>query len=172
MTDKKPSTHPSELEIEVLLKQCEIKRTRGQGPGGQHRNKVETGIVIKDLKSGIAGRAGETRSQDTNQKRSIDRLRINLALAIRTDRKIEEFPSERWKSRISGNRITVSPKNFDFAWMLAESLDVAKIFEFDLTQVALRLGVSKSQLIKFWKLSNAFQLINHERTKQGLKPLK
>ena len=34
------SPHPALLAPEQLYKECELKHTRGSGPGGQHRNKV------------------------------------------------------------------------------------------------------------------------------------
>ena len=78
--------HPCDLQLEDLLAQCQVTRTRGSGPGGQHRNKVETAIVIKHEPSGVSGQASEKRSQNANKETAIGRLRINLALAIRTQR--------------------------------------------------------------------------------------
>ena len=45
--------HPAELPIPELLRQCEVVHTRRSGPGGQHRNKVETAKwekVIREAK--------------------------------------------------------------------------------------------------------------------------
>ena len=78
--------HLVELSDEKLLEQCSVKRTRGSGPGGQHRNKVETAIVITHLKTGVIGEASEKRSQDDNKVVAIKRLRQNLAILIRSKR--------------------------------------------------------------------------------------
>jgi protein subunit release factor B len=71
--------HPAEIPIEQLLSQCTVKRTRGSGPGGQHRNKVETAIVIKHLPTNVIGQASEKRSQERNRETAVGRLRVNLA---------------------------------------------------------------------------------------------
>ena len=36
--------HPAALPFDALLKECEVRRLRRSGPGGQHRNKVETAV--------------------------------------------------------------------------------------------------------------------------------
>ncbi|MCY2992774.1 MAG: peptide chain release factor-like protein [Planctomycetota bacterium] len=51
--------HPAALAIDQLLRECQIVRTRRSGPGGQHRNKVETAVVITHLPSGVKGEASE-----------------------------------------------------------------------------------------------------------------
>jgi len=66
--------HPCDLPVETLLTQCQVTRTRGSGPGGQHRNKVETAIVVKHEPSGVAGQASEKRSQQANKEVAIARL--------------------------------------------------------------------------------------------------
>ena len=76
--------HPAALPWEELERQCDIKRTRGSGPGGQHRNKVETAIVITHRESGIRGEASERRSQAQNLAVAWNRLRVALALGVRT----------------------------------------------------------------------------------------
>ena len=38
--------HPATLEEGAFMAQCELSAGRGSGPGGQHRNKVQTGIRI------------------------------------------------------------------------------------------------------------------------------
>ena len=53
--------HPAQYPVQRLLAECEINRTRGSGPGGQHRNKVETAIVVVHLPTGLRGEASERR---------------------------------------------------------------------------------------------------------------
>ncbi|MCG2764428.1 MAG: peptide chain release factor-like protein [Desulfarculaceae bacterium] len=52
---------------------------RGTGPGGQHRNKTETGVRLTHLPSGIVVTATERRSQ--YQNREVALLRLADALA-------------------------------------------------------------------------------------------
>ncbi len=163
-------THPANLPIPTLLDQCSVKRTRGSGPGGQHRNKVETAIVITHKPTGVTGQASEKRSQNENLEAAIERLRVNLALAVRHESKTEGTPSPRWNARVKSKKIQVSAKHTDFPALLAEALDVTGGCGFDIAASAKALAVSTSQLIKFFKTCPAsFELVNREREKLGLK---
>jgi hypothetical protein len=75
------------LPVEQLLKHCEMRRGRRRGPGGQHRNKVETAVVVTHLPTGVRGEASERRSQLENRQQAVFRLRVNLALEIRCERR-------------------------------------------------------------------------------------
>ena len=112
--------HPCDLPTEALLDQCQVTRTRGSGPGGQHRNKVETAIVIKHNPSKTTGQASEKRSQQANKEVAIRRLRVNLALNVRIQRPAH---SDRWRSRTRQGKLHVNESHFDYAAILAEAMD-------------------------------------------------
>ena len=76
-------THPACCNLDLLLKNCQIEQVRRSGPGGQHRNKVETGVVIKHIPTNITGEASERRQQGRNRSMALFRLRVNLALGYR-----------------------------------------------------------------------------------------
>ena len=115
--------HPATLPVDQLQTQCDFERTRRGGPGGQHRNKVESAIVVTHRPSGVIGQAGERRSQHANRDVAVERLRVNLALAVRTVIEVENFaPSERWQKRCRAGRIEVSVRHEDFAALLAEAI--------------------------------------------------
>ena len=165
--------HPTSLSEELLLRSCDIQRTRGSGPGGQHRNKVETAIVITHQPTGVTGQASERRSQHKNREVAIQRLRLNLALQVRTPVAVDDPPSALWQSRIQSRKISVSSSHFDFAVLLAEAIDRITAMEFDVSGAAKHLTVSTSQLIKFLKVEpSAMQMVNAERKERGLHPLK
>ena len=78
--------HPAALPPDELLAQCDVQFVRRSGPGGQHRNKVSTGVVLVHRPTGIKAEANERRSQAENRTAACLRLRVNLALEVRTKR--------------------------------------------------------------------------------------
>ena len=172
MNDPAPESHPASLDIARLLAQCEIRRTRRSGPGGQHRNKVETAIVIVHTPTGIKGEASERRSQDLNRQQAIQRLRVNLALGVRCSQRAGELPSTLWQSRARGGKISVSGEHEDYPALLAEALDMLAYCDERLPAAAERLEVSPSQLTKFLKQHpHALAQLNATRRERGLRPL-
>ena len=173
------SHHPSHLPVEELLADCEVKRTRGSGPGGQHRNKVETAVVIRHKPTDILGQASERRSQHANRTVAIFRLRINLAIGFRTEPKLIDVPSSLWTNRRtnnstqSGGKIVIGSEHDDFPALLAEALDFVFAEDHDVAAAAKRLSISNSQLLKLIRMEPmAWQRLNEERTKLGLHKLK
>jgi peptide chain release factor 1 len=54
-------------QFKLSDKDIEIKTTRGTGPGGQHKNKVSTCVVLRHLPSGVTARI-DGRSQKRNKE--------------------------------------------------------------------------------------------------------
>ncbi|MDC0935252.1 peptide chain release factor-like protein [Pirellulales bacterium] len=163
--------HPSQTPLAQLLDECQITRTRRRGPGGQHRNKVETAVVIRHTPTGVTGEASERRSQDANRRTAIFRLRVRLALEVRTV--AEHAPSALWTQRVQSQRIAVNPTHDDFPALLAECLNTAAAEHYDAPAAAERLGITSSQFVKFLKIERAaLALVNTTREKQGKGALK
>lgn len=163
--------HPAALPIDELLGQCQVERTRRSGPGGQHRNKVETAVVVRHLPSGIQAEASERRSQAQNRARAVGRLRIKLALAIRTPP--ADAPSSLWRDRVQGGRLAVSAEHRQFPALLAEALNVLADAQWSASAAAARLELTTSQLVKLLaKQPEALQLINNERREREMPPLR
>lgn len=59
---------------------------RSGGKGGQHVNKVETGVRAVDMESGLAAVSTEARSQQMNKRIALDRLCGMIALRGEADR--------------------------------------------------------------------------------------
>ena len=164
--------HPACIDPDILLKDCHIRHVRRSGPGGQHRNKVETGVVIKHLPTNISGEASEKRQQGRNRSVALFRLRVNLAIDHRTTGTLEA-PSLLWQRRLCNGTLKINSEHFDFPALLAEALDAITHFQFDIKASSLYLQCSSSQLMKFLKKEpHAFALLNRKRFESGLHPLK
>jgi len=66
-----------------LEKECEITFLVAGGPGGQHRNKRETGVRLKHLPTGIVVMATERRSQLMNLETAFERMEKKLVARSR-----------------------------------------------------------------------------------------
>ena len=144
-----PHLHPACMEPSKLLDECEITRGRSGGPGGQHRNKVETAVEIRHVPTGVKASASERRSQEENHRKAVRRLR--LALAVEHRQVNSEFvePSALWQSRCRQQKISCSDHHQDFPSMLSEALDAVVAKDADVRKAAAALGCSSSQLIRF-----------------------
>ena len=168
-----PPVHPAALGAEQLLADCESRRLRRSGPGGQHRNKVETAWLLLHRPTGLKAEASERRSQAENRRVALFRLRVNLALEVRRPVGEDYRPTPLWRSRCRARQVQVSPAHDDFPAILAEALDVIAACGADLKAAAEMLGCTASQLVKLLKKEGrALALVNARRAAEGLKPLR
>jgi hypothetical protein len=166
-------THPAALGPERLLSECETRFLRRSGPGGQNRNKVETAVVLTHRPTGLTAEANERRSQAENRREALFRLRLNLAIEIRSEAQEGGEPSPLWGGRCVAGQIHVNPSHDDFPALLAEVLDAVHAAAYDPKLAATRLGCTSSQLIKFLKLEpRALARVNQMRKGRALHPLR
>jgi hypothetical protein len=164
--------HPATLPPAELLKACSETRTKRSGPGGQHRNKTETAVVLVHRPTGISAEASERRSQAENRQVALDRLRLKLAVEHRgpTD---SNGPSQIWRSRTRGRQLVISPSHDDYPALVAEALDQLNVHGFEMPKAAELLGVTATQLLKlFKKHPAAWTALNTLRVRAGLAALK
>lgn len=163
--------HPSTLGEADLEQECSTSFRRASGPGGQHRNKVETAVHLVHLPTGLIGQASERRSQKENRQTAMHRLRVNLAVQVRTE------PSEMVQSiqrvYIQGKRLAISTQNWDWPAVLAELLNLAAAHQWQLAPLADLLNTTSTQIVKaIAREPAALAYLNQNRIAQGLSPLR
>ncbi len=71
-----PELYPTDRDS--LERDCDLEFFIASGPGGQHRNKVETGVRLIHRPSGISVTATERRSQHANREVAYERMAARL----------------------------------------------------------------------------------------------
>jgi len=66
------------IDLDELRKEVDFQTLRGSGPGGQHRNKVETTVRAVHVPTGLTVVASDHRSQLRNKELALERLRERL----------------------------------------------------------------------------------------------
>ena len=144
-----------------LLAECDIHIYKASGPGGQHRNKVSSAIRYKHRPTGISAVANDSRSQHTNRRKALTRLRMNLALRLRHPvlPKQDELPptviecifSPKKRDATSLKRFQIGHRDHRFWPVTAHLLDWLDAAEGRLSPVARRMGISTSNLTSVLK---------------------
>ena len=165
--------HPASLGPDALFAQCQMSRGKTSGPGGQHRNKVQTQVVLLHTPSGISAQAGERREPEVNKRVALRRLRLDLAVQFRVAVPAGDIRSALWRDRCRGGKIGCGLRHADFPSILAEALDVIAACSYDIKKAAMRLDVSMSQMVKLLaKHPPALALVNRRREQLGLHPMR
>ncbi|MDR1760774.1 MAG: peptide chain release factor-like protein [Fibrobacter sp.] len=107
------------MSLDELIRHCKIKHFQGGGPGGQHRNKTNTGIVLIMPEYGLETKSCESRSAHENKTHALHRMRLAIALNVREPLKpLGEY-------RFPGSEGRIRSSNFGFPQFIAEVLDIA-----------------------------------------------
>ena len=164
--------HPARLPDDVLLDETRLERLRRGGPGGQRRNKVSTGVKLVHQPTGIEATATERRSGRENQATALRRLRIALAIQIRSP-SLKGSPTSLWQERTQNEKLVLSGRHKDFPAILAEALDHLHASGGDFARAASKLQITRSQLMKLISQTGAaLEMVNRWRTEKGLRKLK
>lgn len=121
--------HPAILPEETLTAQCRMSQLRRSGPGGQHRNKVSTAIQWLHEPTGITAEASESRDQNRNRRESLLRLRIRMAIRLRSEITTDDplqtsgLRSNELRELGQSRRLKVSAGSDDYPAVLALVLD-------------------------------------------------
>jgi protein subunit release factor B len=88
------------LPAEALAAECEEEFFVAGGPGGQHRNKTESGVRLVHRPTGVTVTATERRSQAQNRSAALGRLRERLqALSHVPRRRVATKPTRGARER-------------------------------------------------------------------------
>ena len=156
---------------EELLAQCDVHIYKASGPGGQHRNKVSSAVRLRHRPSGISATANDSRSQHSNRKLAMQRLRMNIALKLRRSAEgnaeasqaggeadmsrpavLAECMHVATKGPGAGlARLTIGKKNPRFWQVAAYLLDILDEEEGRLSSAGDRLGITTGNLTAAFK---------------------
>ena len=97
---------PYDTSRAALERDSRVEFVRGSGPGGQHRNKVETGVRLTHAPSGVVVVATSERSQHRNREQAFERLAAKLAEQNRVPktRKQTRKPRSAERKRLDAKR--------------------------------------------------------------------
>lgn len=99
------------LSDDALLAECDESFFIASGPGGQHRNKTETGVRLVHRPTALTITATERRSQLQNRGAALERLRALLEKKAHVDApRIATRPSKGAKRRRLENKRATSAK--------------------------------------------------------------
>jgi len=82
-----------ELLFTITKKDFDVQTFRSGGPGGQHQNKVSSGVRIIHRASGAIGESRTDRSQHRNKRLALERLSKTGKFKVWISRKVHELDS-------------------------------------------------------------------------------
>lgn len=100
------------LSDDALRAECEEQFFIASGPGGQHRNKTESGVRLIHKPTGVTVTATERRSQLENRGHALDRLRaLFVKWSYVPEKRIATKPTRGSKRRrLEGKKLNSAKK--------------------------------------------------------------
>jgi hypothetical protein len=171
-----PGRHPALLTDEQLQSQCELRTQRRSGPGGQHRNKTSSGVFLLHVPTAVVAEATERRSQAENREVALVRLRLRLAVEIRTpsilDGPVDDAEQD-YRQRGARTSLKIGQRNPARPAVLALILNDLHAVGGKPSAVATIWKTTSSAMVRFIQsYPPAFALLNAIRKHHRLGPLK
>lgn len=138
-----------------FLKQCKIENYQASGKGGQKRNRKYSAVRLTHIPTKISVTCSEYREQNINKLKAVERLKLKMALGL------------------SGPEIEtplniISTKSQEYPLWAAFLLDELYKYDFEVTQIAEKLKISKSKLLKLiYRDKILWNKLNSNREKSG-----
>ena len=136
------------MNLDELLRACSLKGYQGSGPGGQHRNKTNTGVHLSLQQYNLEIKSSESRSAKENKIHALHRMQMALALNVR-----EEPPAVEMK--FPGSNGHIQPSNPQFPLFGAHVFDIMATKNGDTKAAAAAFGLSPSALVKILRQDKA-----------------
>ena len=134
------------MNLDELLRACSLKGYQGSGPGGQHRNKTNTGVHLSLQQYNLEIKSSESRSAKENKIHALHRMQMALALN-------EEPPAVEMK--FPGSNGHIQPSNPQFPLFVAHVFDIMATKNGDTKAAAAAFGLSPSALVKILRQDKA-----------------
>jgi hypothetical protein len=147
------------LADDALLKLCRTDCFRAPGPGGQHRNKVDSAVrlTLKEHPE-VCASATESRSQHTNRRQALVRLRREIAHKIRSE------SAPKWDGQLKFN-----VDNPEYPTFLGIVIDALTQAGWRVGDAARLLSTSTGKLNKvLFKDQHLWELVNRSRESAGM----
>ena len=154
------------LSDEHLQQHCSVETFKVPGPGGQKKNVTNSAVRIKlRHRVKIEGTASESRSQHQNKLKALTRLRLIIALKLRS-----EVSNTDLADLQKNNYLLINPKNSIFPITTAILFDQLKLNAWDHQSLARDLNIGTNPLIRALKKDRTvWRALTEEKSKISLR---
>jgi len=156
-----------QMDEQTLLRICTLQGYQGSGPGGQHRNKTNTGVLLRLEELNLEIRCCEDRSAAINRTLAVERLRVLIALRYR------EMPPVTPAMPFPGGKGRIQASNPAYPLFIADILDRMEQNQGDPHAAAAAWGLSTSALSRILFAEKAvLESVQQMRARHGKPPLR
>lgn len=154
------------MSLDQLLAACTQKGFQGSGPGGQHRNKTNTGVLLNLREYNLEIKSCEARSAKENKVHALHRMQMAIALNVRETPASPEIP-------FPGSNGHIQPSNALFPLFIAHVFDIMAQKNGDTKEAAAAFNLTPSALVKILRQDKACaEKLQNQRVAGGKPRLK
>ena len=152
------------MPLNELLRACKVSGFQGGGPGGQFRNKTNSGVDLRLSAFNLAIKSCESRSASENKVHALHRMRLAIALNVR------EAPKDPSELKFPGSMGHIQPSNAAYPQFIADVLDIVAANGGDTKEAARAFDLTPSALTKILHADKAILAKIQELRQAGGKP--